>query len=70
MEVFLRIELILVGVFGFICIMLFWGMLGVVVEFIIVKVEGIEVVVVVTILFIGFGILMLVVVVNRVENYM
>lgn len=45
-------------------------MLGVVVEFIIVKVEGIEVVVVVTILFIGLGILMLVVVVNRVENYM
>lgn len=70
MEVFFRIELILVGVFGFICIMLFWGMLGVVVEFIIVKVEGIEVVVVVTILFIGLGILMLVVVVNRVENYM
>lgn len=45
-------------------------MLGVVVEFISVKVEGIEVVVVVTILFIGLGILMLVVVVNRVENYM
>lgn len=45
--------------------MLPWGMLGVVVELIIVKVEGTEAAAVVTILPTGLGISMLVVAVNR-----
>lgn len=70
MEAPLRIELTLVGVPGLICTMLPWGMLGVVVELIIIKVEGTEAAAVVTILPTGLGISMLVVAVNRAENYM
>lgn len=66
MEAPLRIELTLVGVPGLICTMLPWGMLGVVLELIIVKVEGTEAAAaVVTILPTGLGISMLVVAVNR-----
>lgn len=65
MEAPLRIELTLLGVPGLICTMLPWGMLGVVVELIIVEVEGTEAAAVVTILPTGLGISMLVVAVNR-----
>lgn len=70
MEAPLRIELTLVGVPGLICTMLPWGMLGVVVELISVKLEGTEAAAVVMILPTGLGISMLVVAVNRAENYM
>lgn len=65
MEAPLRIELTLVGVPGLICTMLPWGMLGVVVELISVKLEGTEAAAVVMILPTGLGISMLVVAVNR-----